>query len=88
MSFQILSYLHRGHISSAVSLHKEIKSDFKDFNVGLIHGGMNQQEKDSIMNDFASGKIDVLVSTVVIEVGINVPNATVMIIENAERFGQ
>lgn len=75
------------HISSAVSLHKEIKSDFKDFNVGLIHGGMNQQEKDSIMNDFASGKIDVLVSTVVIEVGINVPNATVMIIENAERFG-
>ncbi|MDO4869783.1 MAG: ATP-dependent DNA helicase RecG [Bacillota bacterium] len=53
----------------------------------LLHGGMKQAEKDAIMEQFSDGLIDVLVSTVVIEVGINVPNAAVMVIENAERFG-
>ncbi len=57
------------------------------FRVALLHGGMKQAEKDQIMEAFYQGKIDLLVSTVVIEVGINVPNATVMIMENAERFG-
>lgn len=57
------------------------------FRVALLHGAMKQEEKDRIMEEFYRGEIDLLVSTVVIEVGINVPNATVMILENAERFG-
>ena len=55
--------------------------------VGLLHGRMKGIEKDSVMQDFAAGKLDVLVSTTVVEVGVNVPNAVIMIIENAERFG-
>ncbi len=55
--------------------------------VGLLHGAMNGEEKSEVMSAFAANEIKVLVSTVVIEVGINVPNATVMVVENAERFG-
>ena len=55
--------------------------------VGLLHGRMKGNEKDSVMQAFAAGELDVLVSTTVVEVGVNVPNAVIMIIENAERFG-
>ena len=55
--------------------------------MALIHGAMKQDEKDTVMASFAAGETKALVSTVVIEVGINVPNATVMVIENSERFG-
>ena len=55
--------------------------------IGLVHGRMKENEKDSVMNMFASGELDVLVSTTVIEVGVNVQNASLMIVENAERFG-
>ena len=55
--------------------------------VGLLHGRMKSKDKDKVMEDFASGKIQVLVSTTVVEVGVNVPNASVMLIENANRFG-
>ena len=55
--------------------------------MALVHGGMKQAEKDAVMQSFSEGLVDILVATVVIEVGINVPNATLMIIENAERFG-
>lgn len=55
--------------------------------VEMLHGRMSGEEKDRILSEFAAGKIDVLVSTTVIEVGINVPNATVMLVENADRFG-
>ncbi|MGS0099153.1 helicase-related protein, partial [Escherichia coli] len=55
--------------------------------VGLLHGGMKGAEKDAVMEAFASNKLQVLVATTVIEVGVNVPNATVMVIEHAERFG-
>ncbi|MFA5147070.1 MAG: ATP-dependent DNA helicase RecG [Candidatus Omnitrophota bacterium] len=60
---------------------------FTDFKVGLLHGKMSTKEKDAVMKDFKKGKTALLVSTIVIEVGIDVPNATVMLVENAERFG-
>jgi ATP-dependent DNA helicase RecG len=55
--------------------------------VGLVHGKLAPAEKDAVMADFASGKVKVLVATTVVEVGVNVPNATIMVIEQAERFG-
>lgn len=60
---------------------------FTDLRIGLLHGKMDALEKDEIMMKFKEGKIDILVTTIVIEVGIDVPNATVMIVEHAERFG-
>ena len=60
---------------------------FSDCTLGLLHGQMKPKQKDEVMRRFYSGEIDLLVSTVVIEVGVDVPNATVMVIENAERFG-
>ena len=64
-----------------------IRDTFKGYNVAFVHGRMKPAEKDFQMNLFASHKADILVATTVIEVGVNVPNASVMIIENAERFG-
>ena len=60
---------------------------FKDRTIGLLHGKMKPAEKDEVMHKFARGDIDILVSTTVVEVGVNVPNASVMMIENADRFG-
>ncbi|MDR1571975.1 MAG: ATP-dependent DNA helicase RecG [Clostridiales Family XIII bacterium] len=74
-------------LKSATGLHAELARRFKGHSVALIHGQMRQSEKDAAMRDFYAGKAAVLVSTVLIEVGINVPNATIMLIENAERFG-
>ena len=72
---------------SANAIFDELQDRFDDFNIKLVHGAMKSADKDKIMQDFASAKVDLLVSTTVIEVGINVPNASVMVIENAERFG-
>lgn len=75
-------------LKSAEEYYAEIKdSEFKNYRVGLIHGQMKPKEKDSVMRDFKDGKIQLLVCTTVIEVGIDVPNAAIMVIENAERFG-
>lgn len=65
-------------------LNKEV---FFDYEVGLLHGKLSAKEKERIMSEFISGKIKVLVSTAVVEVGVDIPNATVMMIESAERFG-
>ena len=74
-------------IRSAVSVHKELEKRFREHRIALLHGEMTAVEKADIMQAFNDKEIDILVSTVVIEVGINVPNATVMVIENQERFG-
>ena len=60
---------------------------FKGYTVGLLHGRMKPDEKEAVMADFAAGKVQLLVATTVVEVGVDVPNATIILIENAERFG-
>ena len=75
-------------VASAVKHAEDLaKKEFRSYNVGLLHGKMKPKEKDKIMSAFQSGEIQLLVSTTVIEVGVDVPNSTVMVIENAERFG-
>ncbi len=73
--------------ASAVAEHQRLQAVFPDLAVGLMHGQMHSGDKDSAMASFRSGETDVLVATTVIEVGIDVPNATVMVIEDADRFG-
>jgi len=75
-------------LENAVKLHEKLQTGIlKDCRVGLLHGRMKADEKDEIMLKFKNRELDVLVSTTVIEVGINIPNATVMVIEDANRFG-
>jgi ATP-dependent DNA helicase RecG len=76
------------HVRDATQMAEKMRqSVFKDFGVGLVHGRMASAERDQVMRAFRDGSIRVLVSTTVIEVGIDIPNATVMVIEHAERFG-
>ncbi len=73
---------------NVVDTASEMSSYFDDdIKIGILHGRMKASEKQKVMNDFAAGYIDILVSTTVVEVGVNVPNATFMMIENSERFG-
>ena len=86
--YPLVEESQKSDLAAAVEAHKELnKNVFPDLNVGLVHGRMKSEEKDRVMQDFASNKIQVLISTTVIEVGIDIPNATVMVIEHAERFG-
>ncbi|MGE0200693.1 MAG: ATP-dependent DNA helicase RecG [Candidatus Melainabacteria bacterium] len=72
---------------AATSEYEQLQKIFTEHTVGLLHGKMKPQEKEAVMSRFADGDIRLLVSTTVIEVGVDVPNATVMVIENADRFG-
>lgn len=72
---------------SATAEYERLRGVFPDLRLGLLHGQMHSRDKDAVMHEFRAGKIDVLVTTTVIEVGIDVPNATVMLIEDADRFG-
>lgn len=74
-------------LKSAEEHAKELAAAFPNLRVGCVHGRMKAKDKDRIMADFAAGELDILVSTTVIEVGVDVPNAALMIVENAERFG-
>ena len=74
-------------LQAAVSGWEQLNHIFPDHSIGLIHGRMKTPEKDAVMNAFIGGKIHLLVATSVIEVGIDIPNATIMLIEHAERYG-
>ncbi len=76
------------NLTAAAAYAKELQDGpFKGYTVGLLHGRMKPDEKEAVMTDFAAGKIQLLVATTVVEVGVDVPNATIIMIENAERFG-
>ncbi|WP_102400633.1 ATP-dependent DNA helicase RecG [Haloimpatiens massiliensis] len=76
------------NLASVEGMHEELKEKyFNGISLGILHGKMNNKEKEKIMGDFKEGRISILICTTVVEVGVNVPNATLMIIENAERYG-
>ena len=86
--FEIASGEEKLPLKAAVDYARELSEEvFPDIPIGFLHGRMKPQQKDEIMSRFVSGEIKILVSTTVIEVGVNVPSATLMIVENAERFG-
>ncbi len=74
-------------VKAATEEFKNLKLIFKNFKLGLLHGKVKPAEKEKVLDDFRNGKIDILVTTPVVEVGIDIPNATIMVIEAAERFG-
>lgn len=76
-----------GSVISATELFEQVKTKLPDVKIGLLHGRMKDKEKTAVMQDFKDKRIELLVATTVIEVGVDVPDATVMVIYNAERFG-
>ena len=86
--YPLIEETEKSDLSAAVDMYESLKKHvFKEINLGLIHGRLEKDLKDKIMSDFSKNKINIIISTTVIEVGIDVPNATVMLIEHAERFG-
>ncbi|MGF7029803.1 ATP-dependent DNA helicase RecG [Paenibacillus mucilaginosus] len=74
-------------VQNAIDVHAQLQFEFPDYKVGLLHGRMTPGEKDEVMREFSAGRVHVLVSTTVIEVGVDVPNATLMVVYDADRFG-
>ncbi|MYC85575.1 MAG: ATP-dependent DNA helicase RecG [Acidimicrobiia bacterium] len=77
----------RVEAASAIAEYRRLRGVFPDLRLGLLHGQMRSEEKRNVMDGFRSGEVDVLVATTVIEVGVDVPNATIMVIRDADRFG-
>ncbi|MBN2120372.1 MAG: ATP-dependent DNA helicase RecG [Candidatus Omnitrophica bacterium] len=71
----------------AVQMYERLVKEFKSLRLGLLHGRLDSRQKQSVLNNFKNNEIDILVSTLVVEVGLDIPNATVMVVENPERFG-
>lgn len=74
-------------VQNAIDVHAQLQYAFPEYKVGLLHGRMTPGEKDEVMREFSAGRVQVLVSTTVIEVGVDVPNATLMVVYDADRFG-
>ncbi|MFL3026401.1 MAG: ATP-dependent DNA helicase RecG [Candidatus Neomarinimicrobiota bacterium] len=86
--YPLVEESEKSDLTAAIEMHDYLSQNiFKEMKVGLLHGRISKDEKDVIMKDFSNNDINILISTTVIEVGIDVPNATVMLIEHAERFG-
>ena len=86
--YPVIEESEENELKAAIKMHKDLgKRVFPELRMGLLHGRMDSDDKESVMRRFQAGEIDVLVSTTVIEVGVDVPNATVMVVEHAERFG-
>jgi ATP-dependent DNA helicase RecG len=75
-------------VKAATATFDELRSGpFRDFRLGLLHGRLSEEQKATVMDEFRAGKLDLLVCTTVVEVGVDVPNATILVVEHAERFG-
>ena len=86
--YPLVEETERKEVKAAVAMAETLRRDvFPDLGVGLLHGRLRAVEKEAVMGDFAAGRTPILVATTVIEVGIDVPNATVMVVEQADRFG-
>lgn len=87
IDFEGLNIKEKTPLKAATKYADDLSARMPELNIAYVHGRMKAKEKDAVMSRFCNGGIDVLVSTTVIEVGVNVPNASLMIVENAERFG-
>ncbi len=85
--YPVIAESERMDLKAATTMAEELERQLRPRTVGLVHGRMKPDERDAVMRQFRDGELQVLVATTVIEVGIDVPNATVMVIEHAERFG-
>jgi ATP-dependent DNA helicase RecG len=86
--YPLVEESEKSDLAAAVEAHKELNDkQFQNLNVGLVHGRMNTNEKEDTINKFVRNEIKILISTTVIEVGVDIPNASVMLVEHAERFG-